>query len=283
MSFIFIGQYSNFPSSPPAIRPLAGPPTACCCDMTENQGFDPGSAGAVYGLSTLDKRTASGTGQPLCNLLHGRHRRNFVKHRQPQPLLQRSDLSPALGTLRLSTGCYFCAICSTAYCVSFPWPCAFTRPLPGEYGTGTGACCISAYYACSFPSTALIRSFTSWACPEGSGMLWRMSPGWLCCMRSWYFPPWKPVSAENCGTGDSSARLRLRPVPYAACPSSSSTCLPPPGESLRRLPGRIQASYLALSAGMCGIRPMDEPGQRGPGAGRMFNHGGRHGVQSSGQ
>ena len=27
------------PSSPPAIRPLAGPPTACCCDMTENQGF----------------------------------------------------------------------------------------------------------------------------------------------------------------------------------------------------------------------------------------------------
>ena len=32
---------------------------------------------------------------------------------------------------------------------------------------------------------------------------------------------------------------------------------------------------------MCGIRPVDEPGQRGPGAGRMFNHGGRHGVQSS--
>lgn len=35
-------------------------------------------------------------------------------------------------------------------------------------------------------------------------------------MRSWCSPPWKPVSAENCGTGDSSARLRLRPVPYAA-------------------------------------------------------------------
>lgn len=31
-------------------------------------------------------------------------------------------------------------------------------------------------------------------------------------MRSWCSPPWKPVSAENCGTGDSS-----RPAAAAAC------------------------------------------------------------------